>query len=233
MSDTESPENTRVCIIGGGPAGVVSAYLFALRGIPVVLLEGKKDFDREFRGDTLHASSLEILEQLGLVEDVLEKDTSKIQKLRMSFGDREINIADFYAMDSNYPYVAIIPQVEFLNHIVDKAGKLPEFSVVMGAQVRELKEESGKVSGVKYTLDGDEHSLDAELVIGADGRGSSARRLANINLGKTSPPMDVIWFRLPLPPGSKEQEVNGRIGSGNMSVIIGRKDHLQVGYIIM
>ena len=105
MSGTDYPDKTQVCIIGGGPAGVISAYLFALRGISVVLLEGKKDFDREFRGDTLHASSLEILEQLGLADEILELTHSRIEKLSLFFANSVITMADFSAMDTKYPYV--------------------------------------------------------------------------------------------------------------------------------
>ena len=229
----ELSNSTRVCIVGGGPAGVIAAYLFALRGIRVVLLEGQQDFDRDCRGDTLHASSLEILQQLGLVDEVLDQATSRISKLSIAFGQAEINIADFFAMQSDFPYVAIIPQAVFLNLVVEKARSLPEFTVLMGAQVRELSENDGRITGVEYTHAGESRSLSADLVIGADGRGSSIRKLAGLTLGKTSPPMDVIWFRLSLPDGEKIEDVNGRIGSGHMLVIIGRRDHLQVGVVIM
>ncbi|MFT7458077.1 MAG: 2-polyprenyl-6-methoxyphenol hydroxylase-like FAD-dependent oxidoreductase [Planctomycetota bacterium] len=228
-----SIDKAQVCIIGGGPAGVICAYLFALRGISVVLLEGKKDFDREFRGDTLHASSLEILEQLGLVDEILAQSNSRIEKLSFSFIDTEITLADFSAMDTKYPYVALIPQEKFLSHIVEKGKQLAGFNILMGAQVRELIEEDGKIIGVKYSYDNSEHELDAELTIGADGRGSSARRLAGINLKKTSPPMDIVWFRLSLPTDTAAHDVNAHIGSGNMIVIINREEYLQVGYIIM
>jgi 2-polyprenyl-6-methoxyphenol hydroxylase-like FAD-dependent oxidoreductase len=228
------PDKTQVCVIGAGPAGVICSYLFALRGISVVLLEGQKDFDREFRGDTLHASSLEILDQLGLADEVLKQANSKIQDLSFTFPDRVMTVADFTAMDSKYPYVAIIPQEKFLNHIIDKAKQLSNFTVLMSAQVRELKQANGKIAGVKFTHDGKEHELDAGLTIGADGRGSSARRLAKIELGKTSPPMDVVWFKLPIPAGTEMKEaVSGRIGSGTMIIIINRNEYLQVGYVIM
>jgi 2-polyprenyl-6-methoxyphenol hydroxylase-like FAD-dependent oxidoreductase len=234
MSVPETPTNTQVCIIGGGPAGVIAAYLFALRGVSVVLLEGKPDFNREFRGDTLHASSLEILDQLGLADEVLQQANSKIENLSFTFPDKVITLADFSAMDTKFPYVGIIPQEKFLNHIVDKAKQFSNFTILMGAQVRELKKENGKVCGVRYFYEGNDHDLDATLTIGADGRGSSARRLAKIDLGKTSPPMDVVWFKLPIPADSEmKQAVSGRIGSGSMIVVINRKEYLQVGYIIM
>jgi 2-polyprenyl-6-methoxyphenol hydroxylase-like FAD-dependent oxidoreductase len=234
MSVPEFSNSTQVCIIGGGPAGVIAAYLFARHGVSVVLLEGKADFNREFRGDTLHASSLEILNQLGLADEVLQQANSKLENLSFTFPDKVITLADFSAMDTKFPYVAIIPQEKFLNHIVDKAKAFSNFNILMGAQVRELKEANGKVTGVKYTCEGKEHELDATLTIGADGRGSSARRLAKIDLGKTSPPMDVIWFKLSLPEDSEMKEaVSGRIGSGAMIIIINRKEYLQVGYVIM
>ena len=234
MSVPDLPTKTTISIIGAGPAGVIAAYLFALRGVSVVLLEGEKDFDREFRGDTLHASSLEILEQLGLSDEILKQTHSRIEKLSLTFADSEITMADFTAMDTKYPYVAIIPQDKFLNHIVEKGKKLSEFKIIMGARVRELKVANGKITGVKFTCEGNEHELDAGLTIGADGRGSSARRLAKIDLGKTSPPMDVVWFKLPLPIESEiEEAVSGRIASGTMIVIINRKEYLQVGYVIM
>jgi 2-polyprenyl-6-methoxyphenol hydroxylase-like FAD-dependent oxidoreductase len=234
MSAPEIPTSTQVCIIGGGPAGVIASYLFALRGVDVVLLEGKKDFNREFRGDTLHASSLEILEQMGLVDEVLDQTHARIEKLSLSFSDSEITMADFTMLESKFPYVAIIPQDIFLSYVVEKAKQFSNFSVLMGAQVRELKEIDGKVSGVKFTYEGKELELDATLTIGADGRGSSARRLAKIELGKTSPPMDIVWFKLPLPTDTELVEaVSGKLGSGTMIVIINRKEYLQVGYVIM
>ncbi len=234
MSVPEIPSSTQVCIIGGGPAGVISAYIFALRGVSVVLLEGKPDFDREFRGDTLHASSLEILDQLGLADEVLRQANSKIQDLSFTFPDKVITLADFSAMDSRFPYVAIIPQEKFLNHVVEKAKQLSGFHILMGAQVHELKQDNGQFIGVRFRYEGNEHELDAGLILGADGRGSSARRLAKIELGKTSPPMDVVWFKLPLPKDSEMKEaVSGRIGSGAMIIVINRKEYLQIGYVIM
>ena len=234
MSEANLPEKTQVCIIGGGPAGVMAAYLFALRGIDVVLLEGKPDFDREFRGDTLHASSLEILDQLGLADDVMQRATSRLQNLSLTFSDRVMTMADFSAMDTKFPFVALIPQEKFLNYMVGKAKAFPGFHILMGAQVRELKESDGKITGVKFTHEGNEHELEASLTIGADGRGSSARRLAKIDLGKTSPPMDVVWFKLPLPSiGEIAEAVSGRVGSGVMIIIVNRKEYLQVGYVIM
>jgi len=234
MSDSDIPDKTQVCIIGAGPAGVICAYLFALRGVSVVLLEGEKDFDREFRGDTLHASSLEILDQLGFADEILAQCNSKIANLKLNTSEHVLEIADFSGMDCKFPFVAIIPQEKFLSYIVKEAEKISGFTLHMGARVKELKKGNGKVTGIKFSKDGVEHELDCLLTIGADGRGSTARRLADMKLGKTSPPMDVIWFKVSIPENSGLTEsVNGRIGSGTMVVLINRGDYIQAGYIIM
>jgi 2-polyprenyl-6-methoxyphenol hydroxylase-like FAD-dependent oxidoreductase len=180
MSDSDIPDKTQVCIIGAGPAGVIAAYLFALRGVSVVLLEGEKDFDREFRGDTLHASSLEILDQLGLADEILAQCNSKVVNLNLKASEYILEIADFSGMDSKFPFVAIIPQEKFLNYIAKEAEKLSGFTLYMGARVKELKRENEKITGVKFMKDGQEHELDCLLTIGADGRGSTVRRLADM-----------------------------------------------------
>lgn len=234
MSVSELPSKIQVCIIGAGPAGVIAAYLFALRGVSVVLLEGEKDFDREFRGDTLHASSLEVLDQLGLADDVVALCNSRVGQLNFKASEHSLEIADFSGMDSNFPFVGIIPQDKFLNYMVSKAEALVDFNIIMGAKVKELKQVDGKVTGVKYKKDGEVFELDSLLTIGADGRGSTARRLANLKLGKTAPSMDVLWFRVSIPKDAELKEsVDIRVGSGTMVVMVNRGDYIQVGYIIM
>ena len=234
MSVPDIPEKTQVCIIGGGPAGVIAAYLFVLRGVSVVLLEGENDFDREFRGDTFHASSLEVLDQLGFADDVVALCNSKVGQLNFKSSELSLEVADFSGMDSKFPFVGIIPQEKFLNYMVSKAEALSNFKILMGARVKELKNDNRKTTGVKFTYEGNEHELDSDLTIGADGRGSTARRLANIKLGKTSPPMDVLWFRLSIPKDTALKEsVDIRVGSGTMVIMVNRGDYIQCGYIIM
>jgi 2-polyprenyl-6-methoxyphenol hydroxylase-like FAD-dependent oxidoreductase len=234
MSVSEIPTKTQVCIIGAGPAGVIAAYLFALRGVSVVLLEGEKDFDREFRGDTFHASSLEVLDQLGFADDVVALCNSKVGQLNFESAEHSLQIADFSGMECKFPFVGIIPQEKFLNYLVNKAETLPHFKILMGARVKELKSDNGKISGVKFKQNDSEYELDSILTIGADGRGSTARRLANIKLGKTAPPMDVLWFRVSIPKDAELKEsVDIRVGSGTMVVMVNRGDYIQCGYIIM
>jgi 2-polyprenyl-6-methoxyphenol hydroxylase-like FAD-dependent oxidoreductase len=234
MSNSEVPTKAQVCIIGAGPAGVIAAYLFALRGVSVILLEGENNFDREFRGDTFHASSLEMLEQLGFADEVVKLCNSKVGQLNFKTSEHSLQVADFAGMKSKYPFVGIIPQVKFLNFMVRKAGVLPGFNIIMGAKAKELKKVDGKISGVKYKKDGEEFEIDCELTIGADGRGSTARRLADIKLGKTAPPMDVLWFKVSIPKDADLKEsVDIRIGSGTMVVMVNRGDYIQCGYIIM
>jgi 2-polyprenyl-6-methoxyphenol hydroxylase-like FAD-dependent oxidoreductase len=234
MSVPELPTKIQVCIIGAGPAGVIAAYLFALRGVSVVLFEGEKDFDREFRGDTFHASSLEVLDQLGFADEVVALCNSKVGQLNFKSAEHSLQVADFSGMDSKFPFVGIIPQEKFLSYMVSKAETLSNFKIFMGARVKELKNDNGKISGVKFTYEDNEHELDCDLTIGADGRGSTARRLAKIKLGKAAPPMDVLWFRVSVPKDAELKEsVDIRVGSGTMVVMVNRGDYIQCGYIIM
>ncbi len=148
--------------------------------------------------------------------------------------EHSLEIADFSGMDSKFPFVGVIPQEKFLNYMVSKAEALPHFKILMGARVKELIQVDGKVTGVRYKQDDSEHDLESVLTIGADGRGSTARRLANMKLGKTAPPMDVLWFRVSiLKDAELKESVDIRVGSGTMVVLVNRGDYIQCGYIIM
>ena len=229
----ESAQN-HVCIVGAGPAGVVLALLLARQGIPVTLLEGQADFDRDFRGDTLHASSLEIFNQLGLAESILKLSLGKLEKLQFDSADSSITIAEFTSLDTAYPYVALIPQEQLLNFLTEEAKKLPNYRLLMNAKVTDLIREENQTRGVIYKHEGQEKKISAYLTIGADGRGSTVRQKAGIKLGKTSPPMDVIWFKLPRDLDNvlgKAAEI--RFGSGTMLVMIDRGDEWQMGFVVM
>src|SRR5215469_16861634 len=171
--------STSCCIVGGGPAGAMLALLLARRGVPVTLLEMHKDFDRDFRGDTVHPSILEVLDQISLAEKLLEIPHSKITGPTLQFADGPFRPFDLGRLKTRFPYIAMIPQVHFLEFITREAAKYPEFKLVMHAQVQHLIEENGAVAGVRYLgADGAEHELLANLTIGTDGRFSVVRRLA-------------------------------------------------------
>ena len=210
------------------------SLLLARQGIEVTLLESHRDFDREFRGDTFHSSSLEILEQIGLAERVLEHTHSRIQKLQFKTARGLLTLGDFSRLKSPYPYVAIIPQDKFLSLLVEEARRYPNFHIHMGATAEDLIEEDGVIRGVRYRSEGSHLQMRSILTVGADGRGSRIRRKSGLELKKNAPPMDVVWFRLPRrEDDSLESSVTARFGSGTMLVLIDRRDYWQGGYIIL
>ncbi len=224
-------QQTDCCIVGGGPAGAVLALLLARLGIGVMLLEAHKDFDRDFRGDTLHSSSMEIMEQLGLADRLLQLPHSKIRQMSVITPSGSLTLADFSRLKTPYPYITIMPQVRFLELIVEEAKRYPNFVLVLGANVQELVEENGEIRGVRYRGHGGWHEVRSRLTVGADGRHSKMRQLAGFEAISTSPPMDVLWFRLPRHPEDLEG-LMGRIGSGKIVAMLDRSDTWQVAYVI-
>ncbi|MEB3342419.1 FAD-dependent oxidoreductase [Okeania sp.] len=224
-------QQTTCCIVGAGPAGVVLGLLLARQGIQVTLLELHQDFDRDFRGDTIHPSVMEIMAQIGLADRLLELPHSKARTLKLNSPTGDIALTNFSRLKTPYPYITILPQAKFLDFIATEAQKYPNFNLIMGANVQEIIEEDGVVRGVRYRSHGSWHEVRALLTVGADGRFSRMRQLAGFNPVKTSPPMDVMWFRLPKKP-EEADGLSGRVGYGKMVVLLDRSDFWQVAYMI-
>jgi len=224
-------QHTTCCIVGGGPGGAVLALLLARQGIPVMLLEAHRDFDRDFRGDTIHPSVMQIMEQLGLAQRLLELPHTKIDRLTVQTPENTATVADFKRLKTKYPYITILPQVRFLEFIITEAKRYPNFQLMLGANVQELIEENGVIRGVRYRGHGGWHEVRAQLTVGADGRHSRLRQLAGFKAIETSPPMDVLWFRLPR-KSDEAGGLNGRIGGGHIVAMLDRSDTWQIAYVI-
>ena len=224
-------EETTCCIVGAGPAGAVLALLLARKGIPVVLLEEHMDFDRDFRGDTIHPSVMQIMEELGLAERLLQLDHTKVYTLPVQTARGTVTLADFRRLKTRYPYIAMIPQARFLEFITAEAKRYPGFRLVMGARVEKLMEEDGYIHGVHYRGQDGWHEVRAVLTVAADGRFSRVRKLAGFEPVKTAPPMDVLWFRLPRRP-EDSMESTGRLVQGHILVMLNRGEEWQMGYVI-
>jgi 2-polyprenyl-6-methoxyphenol hydroxylase-like FAD-dependent oxidoreductase len=222
---------TTCCVVGGGPGGAVLSLLLARAGVDVTLLEAHPDFDREFRGDTLHPSVMEIMDQLGLADRLLKLRHTEIRSATVQTVAGPFTPLDFSRLNTKYPYITMMPQTSFLEFITAEAKRYRNFRQVMEARVRELVEEDGVIRGVRYEGNDGWHEVRAVLTVGADGRGSRVRRLAGFEPVKTSPPMDVLWFKLPREPDDPEGAM-GRVGRGHIAILLDRFDYWQAGYVI-
>ena len=216
---------TDLIIVGGGPAGVMAGLLFARAGCRVRVLEKHADFFRDFRGDTVHPSTMEILDQLGMLDRFLERPHNRLYEARGTIGGAEYVLGDFSHLNTPAPFIAMMPQWDFLDFLRDEAAIYPGFALQMRAPVVDFIQEDGRIAGVRLA-DGSEQR--ASLTIAADGRSSLARKMLPVeNLGA---PMDVFWFRVPKPPKT-ETALRGIVAPGTLMALIDRVDYWQVAYI--
>src|SRR5256885_150156 len=227
----EHTEQTTCCIVGSGPTGAVLALLLARKGIPVVLLEEHMNFDRDFRGDTIHPSVMQIMDQIGLADKLLQLPHTEVYNVPVQIAGGPLTLADFRHLKTRFPYIAMIPQAHFLEFITAEAKRYPNFHLVMGARVEKLIEEDGYIHGVHYRGQDGWHEVRAALTVAADGRFSRMRKLAGFEPVQTAQAMDVLWFRLPSKHGDST-ESSGRLGGGHILIMLNRADYWQMGYII-
>jgi 2-polyprenyl-6-methoxyphenol hydroxylase-like FAD-dependent oxidoreductase len=223
--------STQCCIAGGGPAGIMLGLLLARAGVDVLVLEKHADFLRDFRGDTIHPSTLEVMHELGLLDDLLRLPHQKAPQLIGYFGGLALTIADFSHLPVRCPYLVLMPQWDFLNFLTKHASRCPSFKVRMQAEVTDLLEEDGRMVGLRATTPDGPLEVLATLVIGADGRHSVVRAQAGLQVNEFGAPMDVLWFGLSRRPTDPEASM-GRFDIGRIFITLNRGDYWQCGFVI-
>jgi len=223
--------SVRCCIAGGGPAGMMLGLLLARAGVDVVVLEKHADFLRDFRGDTIHPSTLEVMHELGLLERLLTLPHQKVSRINGQFGDLALTVADFSSLSTHCRFIAFMPQWEFLNFLAEEAARYSTFQLRRQADVTGLIEESGSVVGLRANTPDGPLEVRADLVVGADGRHSIVRAKAGLSIEEFGAPMDVLWFRLSRRASDPGDPV-GRLDAGRIFIMLNRSDYWQCGFVI-
>lgn len=223
---------TTVAVAGGGPAGAMLALLLARAGVPVTVVEAHRDLDRDFRGDMIHPSTLEVLDQLGLAERLHALPHAKARHLRFVAGTQSADLVDFSRLPTRFPYVMVMPQVRFLDFLVAEARRFEGFRLLTGAAVAGLLDERGAVSGVSCAGPAFHGEVRALLTVGADGRASKVRRLAGLRATPQSRPMEVIWCRVPRVAADPVERLELHLAAGRVVVLIGRENDWQIGCVV-
>lgn len=222
---------TRCCIAGGGPAGMMLGFLLARAGVDVVVLEKHADFLRDFRGDTIHPSTLEVLHELGMLDDFLRRPHQEARQLAGQIGDVQITVADFSHLPTHCRFIAFMPQWDFLDFLAEHGRRYSTFHLRMQAEATDLVEENGRVVGVRAKTPDGLMEIRAELVVGADGRHSTVRERGGLKVEDLGAPIDVLWMRLSRHPDDPEQSL-GRFDRGRILVMINRGEYWQCGFVI-
>jgi len=221
----------RCCVTGGGPAGVMTGFLLARAGVDVVVLEKHADFFRDFRGDTIHPSTMQLMDELGLLAAFLERPHQELRQISGVIGDTEVAIADFSHLPTAAKFVALMPQWHFLDFLSEEARRYPTFRLIMQAEATDLLFDGDRVAGVRATTPDGELEVRADLTIGADGRHSVVRERAGLEVTELGAPMDVLWMRIPR-RSTDPDETFGRMVAGHMMILLNRDDYWQCAFII-
>jgi 2-polyprenyl-6-methoxyphenol hydroxylase-like FAD-dependent oxidoreductase len=223
--------NTSCCIAGGGPAGMMLGFLLARMGVRVIVLEKHSDFLRDFRGDTIHPSTLELMYELGLLEEFLKRPHQKVTELSAVIGGETVKLADFTHLPTHCKMLALMPQWDFLNFLVEQGRRYQTFAVRMQAEVTGLIEEAGRIAGFQVKTPDGPLEIHASLNVGADGRSSIVRQSAGLEVIDLGAPMDVLWLRISKKESDPEQTL-GHVQPGRLFIMIARDEYWQCGYII-
>lgn len=221
----------RCCICGGGPAGMMLGYILARAGIEVIVLEKHKDFFRDFRGDTIHPSTIQLMHELGLLEKFLQVPHQELPKLTGVYNGVNFTLADFSHLPVIRKVVGLMPQWDFLNFIAEQASSYPSFHLQKETEVTDLIWNDNRVTGIKANTPAGQQEIFADLIVGTDGRHSTVRAKAGLNVKETGVPIDVLWFRLSHTEGDPDYTL-GRFNQGKMIVTLYRETYWQCAYII-